>query len=47
MARKSKIRFEWDFDRPGMLRLLKGDEEATCGPDYCEIEFQEGGGSDA
>lgn len=29
------------------LALLKGDRETTCGPDYCEIEFQEGGGPDA
>lgn len=41
----------WCCDIPSIckdaLALLKGDEEATCGPDYYEIEFQEGGGSDA
>lgn len=29
------------------LALLKEDRETTCGPDYCEIEFQEGGEPDA
>lgn len=29
------------------IALLKGDGEMSCGPDYCEIEFQEGGEPDA
>lgn len=29
MAIKSKIRFEWDFDRPGMLRAIRDKGKIT------------------
>ena len=29
MARKSKIRFEWDLDRPGLLRAIKDKGKIT------------------